>query len=80
MLIASKDVSKRNRAERKLRDTLAENAHLREELELERDYLREEVNVAMNSGQIVGSSPALMKMLKRIADIVVDKSTVSIGR
>lgn len=66
MLVASKDVTERKRTERQLRRTLAENAHLREELELERDYLREEVNVAMNLGRIVGTSPALREMLKRV--------------
>jgi PAS domain S-box-containing protein len=76
MLIASKDVTKRNRAERELRITLAENARLREELEQERDYLREEVNVAMNSGQIVGRSPALMKMLERVAAVAETPASV----
>lgn len=76
MLIASKDVTERNRAERELRHTLAENARLREELELERDYLREEVDVAMNSGQIVGSSPALMQMLKRVAAVAETPASV----
>ena len=66
MLVASKDVTERNRAERELRRTLAENARLREELERERDYLREEVNVALNFGRIVGTSQALRRMLKRI--------------
>jgi PAS domain S-box-containing protein len=66
MLVASKDVTERKRTERRLRQTLAENAHLREELELERDYLREEVNVAMNLGRIAGTSPALREMLKRV--------------
>ena len=66
MLVASKDVTERNRAERALRRTLAENAHLREELERERDYLREEVNVAMNFGPIVGTSPALRQMLAQV--------------
>ncbi|MBT8098684.1 MAG: sigma 54-interacting transcriptional regulator [Gammaproteobacteria bacterium] len=66
MLIASKDVSERNRAERDLRVTLAENAHLREELERERDYLREEINVRMNLGRIIGTSPALKRMLGRV--------------
>lgn len=37
MLIASKDVTERNRAERQLRNALVENARLREELEQERD-------------------------------------------
>src|SRR5690606_37155469 len=63
MLVASKDVTERNAVERALRAALAENARLREELERERDYLREEVNVSMNFGRIVGKSPALLHML-----------------
>ena len=46
--------------------TLAENAHLRDELERERDYLREEVNVALHFGRIVGKSPALKHMLAQV--------------
>jgi len=65
-LVASKDVTERNRAERELRIALAENARLREELQRERDYLREEVNVSMNFGRIVGKSPALRQMFKEI--------------
>ncbi len=76
MLIASKDVTARNRAERDLRVTLAENARLREELELERDYLREEVNVAMNFGRIVGTSKALQQMLKRVEAVAETPASV----
>ena len=76
MLVASKDVTERNRAERKLRQTLAENARLREELELERDYLREEANVAMNFGRIVGTSAALRRMLKRVEAVADTPATV----
>lgn len=65
-LVASKDVTERNRAERELRVALAENARLREELQNERDYLREEVNVSMNFGRIVGKSRALKGMLAQI--------------
>ena len=76
MLVASKDVTERNRAERELRRTLAENAHLREELELERDYLREEVNVALNFGRIVGTSQALRRMLKRVEAVAETPASV----
>ena len=76
MLIASKDVTQRNRAERDLRVTLAENARLREELELEREYLREEVNVAMNFGRIVGTSQALKQMLKRVEAVAETPASV----
>jgi PAS domain S-box-containing protein len=76
MLVASKDVTERNRAERKLRITLAENASLREELERERDYLREEVHVAMNFGRIVGTSAALQQMLKRVEAVAETPASV----
>jgi len=76
MLVASKDVTERRQVERHLRATLAENARLREELEQERDYLREEVNVAMNFGRIVGKSPALRKMLKRVEAVAETPATV----
>ena len=76
MLVASKDVTERRRAERDLRRSLAENARLREELERERDYLREEVNVAMNFGQIVGTSKALRKMLNRVEAVAQTPASV----
>ncbi len=76
MLVASKDVTERRRAERDLRRSLAENARLREELERERDYLREEVNVAMNFGHIVGTSPALRRMMKRVEAVAETPASV----
>jgi len=78
MLVASKDVTERNRAERALRETLAENARLREEIERERDYLREEVNVAMNFGRIVGKSPALKHMLAQVEAVAQTPASVLI--
>ena len=76
LLVASKDVTERLRTERKLRNALAENARLREELERERDYLREEVNVAMNFGRIVGTSPALQRMLKQVEAVAQTPASV----
>jgi len=76
MLVASKDVTERNRAESELRRTLAENARLRDELERERDYLREEVNVALNFGRIVGTSRSLKRMLKRVEAVAETPANV----
>jgi transcriptional regulator with GAF, ATPase, and Fis domain len=76
MLVASKDVTQRRRTERELRRTLGENARLREELERERDYLREEVNVAMNFGHIVGTSPALRRMMKKVEAVAETPASV----
>ncbi|HEX6997594.1 MAG TPA: sigma 54-interacting transcriptional regulator [Gammaproteobacteria bacterium] len=76
LLVASKDVTERNRAERQLRAAFEENARLREELERERDYLREEVQVSMNFGRIIGESPALKKMLARIEAVAQTSASV----
>jgi PAS domain S-box-containing protein len=78
MLVASKDITERNRAEQALRSTLVENARLREELERERDYLREEVNVALNFGRIVGNSAALKHMLAQIEAVADTPANVMI--
>jgi len=78
MLVASKDVTERNRAERELRRALAENARLREELERERDYLREEISVAMNFGRIIGRSDALKRMLSKVDAVARTPASVLI--
>jgi PAS domain S-box-containing protein len=78
LLVASKDVTERNRAEAKLREAYGEIARLKEELERERDYLREEVNVSMNFGRIVGGSPALAAMLARIEAVAGTPASVLI--
>ncbi len=76
MLVASKDITERKRAERKLRVTLAENASLRKEIERERDYLREEVNVSMNFGRIVGKSSAMKHMLSHVEAVAQTPANV----
>ncbi len=78
MYVAIKDVTERNRAERQLRAAFEENARLREELERERDYLREEVQVSMNFGRIVGESAALKKMLAQLEAVAQTSSNVLI--
>ncbi len=78
LLVASKDITQRNQVERELRVTLAENARLQEELEHERDYLREEVNVALNFGRIVGTSLALRGMLRRVEAVAETPASVLI--
>src|SRR5690606_30646392 len=78
LLVAAKDVTERNQAERQLRTAFEENARLREELERERDYLREEVQVSMNYGRIIGESPALKKMLVRLEAVAQTSASVLI--
>ena len=75
---ASKDVTERNEAERALRKAFEENARLREELEAERDYLREEFNESLRFGEVVGSSPALRQMLARVEAVAATPASVLI--
>ncbi|MEM6819743.1 MAG: sigma 54-interacting transcriptional regulator [Pseudomonadota bacterium] len=77
-LVASKDVTERNEAERALRRAFEENARLREELEAERDYLREEFNESLRFGEVVGSSPALRQMLARVEAVAATPASVLI--
>lgn len=77
-LVASKDVTERNRAEGRLKEAYGEIARLKEELERERDYLREEVSVSMNLGRIVGDSPALRAMVARIEAVAGTPANVLI--
>ncbi|MEZ5564744.1 MAG: sigma 54-interacting transcriptional regulator [Gammaproteobacteria bacterium] len=77
-LVASIDVTERNRAEARLKEAYGEIARLKEELERERDYLREEVRVSMNLGRIVGDSPALHAMLARIEAVADTPASVLI--
>ncbi len=78
LLVATKDMTERNRNEGKLREAYGEIARLKEELERERDYLREEVSVSMNFGRIVGESPALGAMLARIEAVADTPANVLI--
>ncbi len=78
LLVASKDVTDRNRAEAKLRDAYEEIARLKDELEQERDYLREEVSVSMNFGRIVGDSAPLRRMMARIEAVADTPASVLI--
>jgi PAS domain S-box-containing protein len=78
LLVACKDVTQRNQAERQLRAAFEENARLREELERERDYLREEVQVSMNFGRVIGESPPLKKMLARLEAVAQTDASVLI--
>ncbi len=78
LLVASKDMTERNRSEARLREAYGEIARLKEELERERDYLREEVDVSMNFGRIVGESPALAAMLVRIEAVAATPANVLI--
>src|SRR5262252_8867326 len=53
-----------------------EVARLREQIELERDHLREEVREALAFGDILGESPALQSVLRQVEQVAPTSASV----
>ena len=78
MLVVVQDVTERNRAEAEKSKAYDEIARLNEELTRERDYLREEVKIALNFGQIVGTSRPIEHVLEQVALVAPTDANVLI--
>lgn len=65
-VIIFRDISERKTIERQREQAYQEIKFLKEQLELERDYLRDEINITINFGEIVGESQALKRTLAQI--------------
>jgi PAS domain S-box-containing protein len=65
-VVVFRDVSDRKRLERERDTAFAEVRELNRQLEQERNYLREEVELTVNFGEIIGESPALRRTLAQI--------------
>jgi PAS domain S-box-containing protein len=70
-VIVFRDVSQRREADERLRQALAEVDSLRERLELENAYLKEEIRLESHHQGIIGRSPAIEATLRQI-DLVAD--------
>jgi PAS domain S-box-containing protein len=73
-VIVFRDISQRRKLERDQKDAFTEISRLKEELELERDYLRNEINITTNMGEIIGESSALQRTLSQL-EAVADTPT-----
>lgn len=65
-VVVFRDISVRRELERQRSAAFAEIKDLKVQLERERDYLREEINVTSNFGEIIGESQALQRTLAQI--------------
>jgi len=77
-VVVFNDISKRKQAEQNLKDAFSQINLLKQELENERDYLREEVTAPFKFGDIVGNSPALNRMLIQIEAVAKTSANVLI--
>lgn len=75
-VVVFRDISARKELERQREQAYDEISALKEQLELERDYLRDEINITVNFGEIIGESDALKRTLAQIE--AVAKTPVSV--
>jgi len=65
-VVVFRDISQRREIEQQREAAYTEIKNLTEQLEQERDYLRDEISVTVNFGEIIGESPALRRLLTQI--------------
>jgi PAS domain S-box-containing protein len=72
------DITQRKQSEEKLKRAFEEIKGLKERLEQENIYLREEMGITINYGEIIGQSSALKKVLMQIKKVANSNSSVLI--
>ncbi|MFK8048346.1 MAG: sigma-54 interaction domain-containing protein [Halioglobus sp.] len=65
-VVVFRDISERKNLEAQRKQAFVEIQQLKNQLEQERDYLRDEINVTVNFGEIIGESQALKRALSQI--------------
>jgi len=77
-VVIFRDISQRVEIERQREDAYAEIKTLKDQLEQERDYLRDEINISANFGEIIGDSQALKRTLTQIEAVAQTPASVLI--
>jgi len=77
-VVVFRDISERKANERQRETAYQEIKQLKEQLELERDYLRDEIKVASSFGEIIGASQALKRTLAQIEAVATTPANVLI--
>ncbi|MEN8761366.1 MAG: sigma 54-interacting transcriptional regulator, partial [Thiogranum sp.] len=75
-VVVFRDISERKENERQRDVAYREIKHLKEQLELERDYLRDEINVTSDFGEIIGTSRALKRTMAQIEAVAATPANV----
>lgn len=77
-VVVFRDISDRKKIEKQRELAYEEIKTLQEKLELERDYLRDEVNTVGNFGEIIGDSEALKRTLSQVEAVAQTPASVLI--
>jgi transcriptional regulator with GAF, ATPase, and Fis domain len=78
-VVVFRDISARKEMERQREAHYLEIKSLKDQLEQERDYLRDEINVSANFGEIIGDSPALKRTFAQIEAVSVTSASVLVN-
>jgi len=77
-VVVFRDISERKKIEHQREQAYEQIRSLKEQLEQERDYLRDEVEVTVNFGEIIGSSTALNRTLAKVEAVAATSANVLI--
>ena len=75
-VVVFRDISERVKIEKQREAAFQEIKQLKEQLELERDYLRDEIKITSNFGEIIGQSQPLRRMLEQIEAVAQTNANV----
>jgi len=75
-VVVFRDITRRREAERQREEAYVEIKLLKEQLERERDYLRDEIEIKVNFGEIIGQSMALKRTLAKIEAVANTSANV----
>jgi PAS domain S-box-containing protein len=77
-VVVFRDISERKESERQREAAYQQIKQLKEQLELERDYLRDEIKLTSSYGEVIGSSTALKRTLTQIEAVATTPANVLI--
>ena len=78
-VVVFRDISARKQMENQRKVDYQEIKSLKDQLEQERDYLRDEINVSANFGEIIGDSPALKRTFAQIEAVAATSASVLVN-
>jgi len=77
-VVVFRNISDRKKIEKEREDAYDHIKQLKEQLEQERDYLRDEINVTINFGEMIGNSQALKRTIVQIEAVAQTPASVLI--
>ena len=77
-VVVFRDISQRKEIERQREAAFQQIKHLKQQLEQERDYLRDEIKAGSDFGEIIGNSAALQRTMAQIDAVAATPANVLI--